>query len=1038
MFDLPRVERNLALLESLFFGHRVSAENLRSCDFMPDYDLPLDHPPALDEAQFRPFAPNEVWGGRYGSKVFRCEIVLAPDMVGKPISLIASTNLDARGGAWAGCNPQCLVWVDGALLAAMDANHMTLAVDACGKTTLDVTVWAVTGHPMAGHTGNATFALAAGARNESVVSLYYDIGVPAMVAKQLPANDTRRECILRLLCDALNLLDFRVPGDESFFASVETARAFMRDKFYGEFCGETLIAQNPTVHAVGHTHIDVAYRWTLDDARDKTLRSFTTQLRLMEQYPEFVFMSSQPKLYDWYRERAPENHKKIAQRVKQGRWEPEGAMWLEADCNVTSGESLVRQVLRGTRYFKDEFGVDCRVLWLPDVFGYNAALPGILAGFGIPYFMTTKISWNETNCMPHDTFMWRGVDGSEVLTHFITTQDHESGPRLNPHNTTYNGILVPGQVMTTWDRYQQKTLSSDVLMAFGHGDGGGGVMPEMLEVARRLEKGIPGCPKVKMTTSAAFFDKLAENAKGKNLPKWVGEMYLEFHRGTYTTNGYVKRMNRLCENHLFALEQLLALRMTMGAQYAYDQLDALWEKVLTRQFHDILPGSSVKEVYEECKRVYPEVLAEVDAMTTAALSSLAGRGDRLLIYNPAPFDRIAEASVPTASLAGCAWPFTAQADARADGHTLFGGIEMRAGEIKSFAPIKAVMPAHSKIRASLSKMENDFGVLTFGENMSIRYLDKATGRSVCGVNALKVFEDLPYRYDAWDINEFYTEKSWDVGDVISAEVVEDGPVRASVRVVRRFLSSTIAQDISLYADRPGVEFFTRVDWRETHLLLKAEFPVDVHHEKASYEIQFGVIERPTHRNTSWDAARFEVCAQRFMDVSEDGYGVALLNDSKYGHDALDGNMRITLIKSPNSPNIDSDREAHEFTYVLYPHVGSWREGGVAHAARALNMPVIALPGMGEITRHFVRVDGAESVFIEAVKAAEDRSGDVIVRLNEGFGRRAKARLSFDARFAHAELCDLGENPKSDLALSACAVEVEMKPFTIATVRLCVR
>ncbi len=1026
-FELERIGRILEEIEPFRYGAAAPAEGYLWAEWKPDQDTPLDEAPVPPEGLMQPFSPGQSYIGADIDRFFTCHVTLPAGCEGRRVALRARTGFDRP---WSACDTQVMVWCNGRLVQGMDQNHrdILLPVEGVPGSRVQLSVWAHIG-PCPG--GSATLQLQAAARNEAVWELYFDLLTPFEVARYLPENDLRRQQILEHLIEAVALLDLRATGDEAFYASVPACAAYMKDAFYGAFCGDTRIPGDPTVWAVGHTHIDCAWRWTFQHGRDKTARSFPTQMNLMDEYPDFIFMSSQPLLYEWLRERAPRQFERLAGHVRGGQWEPDGAMWVEADCNVPSGESLVRQVLRGTAYFEKEYAAACTSLWLPDVFGYSAQLPAILRGFGIEWFMTTKLSWNTRNCLPHDTFLWQGLDGSTVNTHFITTQSPTWRPI--PHVTTYNGVLEPAQVMATWDRYQDKGISSDVLTSFGHGDGGGGVMPEMIEMGRRMAQGIPGCPRVRFARSADFFRKLSGSLSGKDAPRWVGELYLEFHRGTYTSIALVKQGNRRCEQALYDLEWLSAQAAAMGAlPYPRALLEGLWEQVLTRQFHDVLPGSSIAEVYRECRAVYARVLSECGEAQAAALRALQGESAGVAATNTLSFPRTGAVSLPEALCRGMA---VSQSDALKAGHALVQLPQVPGGA--SVAVTGAQPRGALKHRLGGLVLENDFCVLQFDPaTMQIASLShKPTGRELTrqggALGRLRVWEDLPHRNDAWELVEYYRDKGFDLTDVAGWELVEQGPVRMTVRIQRRWMSSLIVQDVSLYADQPGVYFHTVIDWKERHQCLKAAFDVDIHAEKASYEVQFGVVERPTHANTSWDEARFEVCAQRFMDLSEHGFGAALLNDGKYGHDALEGGMALTLLKCATYPSEEADRERHEFTYAFLPHEGGWREGGVAQAARSLNAPFLC--GIGAVPRQLFQLHG-EGAFIEAVKLAED-GDDLIVRVSEGFGGRCRAMLLPPWSASEAYLCDLNERIKEEARIEEGAVAVPLRPYQIATVRL---
>lgn len=733
-------------------------------------------------------------------------------------------------------------------------------------------------------------------------------------------------------------------------------------------------------------------------------------------------------------------------------------MWVEADCNLSSGESLVRQFLYGKRFFREEFGVDSRILWLPDVFGYSAALPQICKKCGVDYFMTTKLSWNDTNKFPYDTFLWKGIDGTEILTHFAPTRDYVGHPTGDqPKNlrvTTYNGMLEPRQVMGGWERYQQKELNPYYLLSYGWGDGGGGTTPEMLENARRLKKSIPGCPQVRHTRSLDFFRQLEADVSGnRRLPRWFGELYLEFHRGTYTSMAKNKRNNRKAEFALEATETLLSMEAALSpetAQPSRETLDACWKKVLLNQLHDVLPGSSIRAVYEDTDEIYRQVFEELHRLSEAVSERMERRisrpGDSLLVRNLLGWQRDGYVQAE--------WPvgyddFHLESGGEIlpvqrtfDGKALFYAPEVPGMGYTALTirPGKAAAPP---LTADLSHVENDFFRIAFdpaGQIVSI--FDREAARELLPAgetaNRLETYEDRPHCYDAWEIEAYYKEKPWPVGAPESFWLLESDPHRAVYRSCYRYLDSTIQQDMIVYARSRRIDFVTTADWHQRHILLKAAFPTELLAANASFEIQFGAVERPTHFNTSWDAARFESCAQKWADLSENGYGAALLNDCKYGYDVHDGVLRLSLIRAGTFPNEEADQGTHVFTYSLMPHVGGWREAGVSRQAYDLNAPMEArfLAGAAEDLpgRWSAAQCDAPGVLSEVLKPAEDGDG-LVLRLFEALGGRTYCPIQFPADTAEAWECDLLEQPVSPLALTEGRIQLTFKPFEIKTIRL---
>jgi len=1021
------------------------------------------------------FGPEDRWGSRDQAYLFDVTVEIPKEYEGETVKFEVETG---REGQWDALNPQFMVFFNNKLLQGLDANHrgLILVEKAVAGEVYPLLLHAYSGM----NEGKFEFHAYISILEKETENLYYNLKVPYDVALMLNRDDKRRIDIIEYLNNAINMLDLRKPYSPEFYESVKEANNYLEREFYGKYCGHDEVVAS----CVGHTHIDVAWLWPLEQTREKAARSFSTMLALMERYPEYIFMSSQPQLYKFIKQNYPELYEKIRKKIKEGKWEPEGAMWLEADCNISSGESLVRQILFGTRFFREEFGIESKVLWLPDVFGYSAALPQIMKKSGIEFFMTTKISWNEYNKVPYDTFVWRGLDESEVLTHFITTSDRN--PKKGPHATTYNGILAPPHIIGAWERYQQKDLNNDVLVAFGYGDGGGGPTDEMLENARRMAKGIPGCPRVKMSKVLDYFKRLKEKCTEKGsresggkyiddrkLPRWVGELYLEYHRGTYTSIARNKKFNRKCE-FLYQDAEMLSVMGRYAAEgydYPQDKLNEGWELILLNQFHDILPGSSIKEVYEHSRQQYLKIHEEGQKIVNGAIKSITEKiklkEKSIIVLNQLGFERsdIVEIEIPEAWFGieieitdsqGKIFPVQ-----RKDGNSLlFFAEKVPPKGYKTFTVREksgGMLNGHdSAVNLSISNsssawyepepvyfLSNEFFDISFDENYNIKSIyDKKNCREVIRegerANVLLAFEDKPHNYDAWNINIYYREKMWEIKNVESAGLIERGPVRTGLKITRKFLDSIIEQIIYIYNHIPRIDFATRIDWKERQILLKAAFPVDVHSEKATFDIQYGNVERPTHWNTSWDYARFESVAHKWVDISEDGYGVSLLNDCKYGHDVKDGVIRITLLKSAVSPNTDADREVHEFTYSLYPHGGGWREGNTVQMAYALNCPMYSLigePHEGSLPPEFslLKTD-KDNVIPEVIKKAED-SDDIVIRVYECYNRRTNVSLTFFRDLTEVWECDLMENNIGKVDFAGNKFEFTIRPYEIKTFKI---
>ena len=718
---------------------------------------------------------------------------------------------------------------------------------------------------------------------------------------------------------------------------------------------------------------------------------------------------------------------------------------------------LVRQFVHGQRFFKEEFGVDNEILWLPDVFGYSAALPQILQKCGIPYFMTTKISWNEFNKMPYDTFEWEGIDGSRVLTHFVPTRDYNKaaveGGTETEHFTTYNGYINPSQMKGAWARYSQKYLNEEVLCSFGFGDGGGGPTKDMLENQRRLAKGLPGMPRTKMSTAKEFFHVLDKHVTDKKyLPTWVGELYLEYHRGTYTSMARNKKFNRKAE-FAYQNEEMYAMldAQTAGGAYPEKELHEGWEVILRNQFHDILPGSSIKEVYDDSKAEYEGIFAENKALTDATLTHIAAGvkapKHSLVVYNPnsaAAYDLVTF-TVPE----GIGEPAVYDGETKlavqktADGTYVFFAAGVPGKGYKTYIVKEEAADTTPSMEVSTEVMENEYFKVEYNEKGQFaKIYDKKADRDILkpgkAGNVIVSYEDRPHNYDAWDVNNYYTEKSWDIDQVSAMEVVENGPVRACVKVERKYLDSTITQFIYLYHDIPRIDIKNVIDWKEHQIFVKDYFPIDVHTNEATFDIQYGNVKRDTHDNTSWDFAKFEVCHHKWMDVSEDGYGVSMLNDCKYGVGVRNGVIGMSMLKSAIHPNPEADKELHEFTYSIYPHQGGWREAGTVKQAYQINNPLTYSwkeNEGGTLAPEYSLVSSdKDNAVIEVVKKAED-SDAVIVRLYECYNRRTPVTLIFGKELTSVVECNMMEEGADPVEFTGNQATFEMKPYEIKTLKV---
>ncbi|HEX5502841.1 MAG TPA: alpha-mannosidase [Thermomicrobiales bacterium] len=998
------------------------------------------------------------WGG-YGRTVWlRGDIEIPSSWAGATVVLLARLGdyFLLPGDILIG-GPEALLYLDGAPYAGIDRHHeaILLTPEARGGARHALAIEAYSGRAAGQHLLRQ-YELAT--RDAVADALAADLRA-AYEALALAAPGGLDAAILgRALDAALVRVDFGRPGSDAYYASLAAARDDFRAALAGYRHGERM-----RLVATGHAHIDVAWLWPLAQTRRKAARTFATALRLMEQYPEFHFTQSQPVLYQFVKEDEPALYAQIKRRVAEGRWEPTGAMWLEPDCNLPSGESLVRQFVHGLRFFATEFGARPTLAWLPDTFGYTAALPQIMRGAGIGHFMTSKLSWNQFDRFPYDTFRWRGLDGSEVLAHFITTPT--DGPIF-----TYNGRMSAYEVAGAARVYREKALNHDLLYLFGYGDGGGGPTREMLEAGRRLGD-LPGMPRLEQGPAEAAFDTIERQvfdpANTGRLPIWDGELYFEYHRGTYTSQGRTKYAHRRAEVLLHEAELWAATAHARAERLPGGALDDAWRLLLLQEFHDILPGSAIREVYEDAGRDLADVAARARAARDADLDRLVAAADRpgpaLVAFNGLPWPRrdplecALPADAPATFAAGDEALTVQELDAPggerralvappAAGVPPLGYDTWGAGGGRAPAPAAAggLAVSETVLENACYRIELDSAGLI--ASLRDKRVDGADGgREVIAPgergNRLIAFEDRPIDFDAWDIDIFYQEKPEPLDALESLRVIERGPLRAGVELVRRYRDSTVTQRLLLYRDVPRIDVATEIDWHENQVLLKVAFPVTVRARRATYEIQFGAIERPTHWNTSWDRARFEVWGHRWADLSEGDYGVALLNDGKYGHDIRGHVMRLTLLKSGIHPDPTADQGRHRFTYSLLPHPGDWRAGDVLAHAAALNVPLVArhAPAAGAGGRAAPRLSlvacDRPGLVVDTVKPADDGRG-VIVRLYEAYGTRGPATLRFAHPVAAAETCDLLETRLGDADLaSPREVRLAVRPHELTTLRV---
>jgi alpha-mannosidase len=985
------------------------------------------------------------WGKEW--KYFWFRTVYHAPLSGVPLFVSVTPNADS------------LAFIDGKPVGAFNRFHNKIRVDADGKEH-SLHIESYSGHfftgcgPFSGTsivntTGKVLLdfpnTFSGGnllERRRQVHSLFYDIRALYETAKIADSNSLRKAKILKELSDVLNGISLNADGEElEEQASVAAQRL------------ATLLAlknspTTPAVHLIGHAHIDHAWLWPIAETERKIARTFANMTRFAKEYPEFIFIQTQPCQLEIVKNEYPDILAVIKEACKNGNWEPNGGMWVEADCNIPSGESLVRQFLVGKKVNKELLGCEADTLWLPDVFGYTAALPQIMAGCRIKYFVTHKINWNDTTRFPYETFIWRGIDGTGIKTHFLSTIGSGSG---------YNGRVIPEELADIWNSVQHKEVQSACVKPIGEGDGGGGTFRADLEMARRLSD-LEGTPRAAWKTVSAA---LGEIFNGSDFPEWQGELYLELHRGTYTTQSRTKRNNRLLEFALRRTELFCSIAALEGkGEYPRETLLDCWKRTLTYQFHDIIPGSSIRRVYAEAEADSVKMLNTLAEIVESAKAGLAkgilkdvDTSDRgVLVFNDLSWERESAVTVSEnqagealQSAEGVVYPVQRYIDF--DGHeqAVFAPKMPSLGWVRLTA-IHGNNGGNSPFNWRNNTLDTPFYAIIFdtaGRITSLvdRRQDREMARGV--FNALITAEDVPVYWDAWDIDADWVKHIKQETRLISTEVAADGPVCFRLRRTYEIgLSSRLVQDMVCYAKNPRIDFETKVTWREKWRLLKVEFDTAIDTNQVRCDVQYGHIWRNTHRNLMQDRARFEICAHKWISLEEEGSGIALLNNCKYGYDVEGGRMRLSLLRSPIAPDPEADRGVHYFTYAILPFAGHFGDSGVIHSAYELNSPAETLfvsdAKITDSEQSFCTVDG-NHIIIESIKAPEDgTSNELILRLYECLGGKSRTKLRFRQELYAAVQTDmLEENPQA-IALQDRNIDLEFRPFEIKTIRVSFR
>jgi alpha-mannosidase len=944
-------------------------------------------------AEYAPVTVGKRWGPPWGTSWFRLSGTVPDAWAGRPVEAVLDLGF---GRTHPGFSAEGLVYrPDGTAVKGLNprSHWLRIADKAQGGEPVEFYVEAAANPVIAGPvtmlgdtataSGEPLYRLARldlAVYDEQVWELVQDLDVLGQLMHELPVETPRRWEILRAIERSLDTLDLDDVSGSARAARAELAAALASPAH----------ASAHRVSAVGHAHIDSAWLWPLRETVRKVARTASNVTDLMDDHPGFVFAMSQAQQLAWIKDHRPEVYARVKEKVATGQFVPVGGMWVESDTNMPGSEAMARQFVHGKRFYLEEFGIETEEVWLPDSFGYSAALPQLVKLSGSKWFLTQKISWSAVNKFPHHTFWWEGLDGTRVFTHF---------PPVDTYNSEFSGKEMAHLV----SNFQDKGAATRSLVPFGYGDGGGGPTREMLARAERL-RDLEGSARVEIEKPSAFFEKA--HADYPNAPVWVGELYLELHRGTYTSQARTKQGNRRGEHLLREAELWAATAAVREPSYAYpyEALDRLWKTVLLHQFHDILPGSSIAWVHREARATYAAVARELEAIIEAAQRALAGTGSAELVFNAAPHTRGGVAAGAAAASQRPEREVTVT-ERPEGGWVLDNGL------------LRVTVDGRGLV-ASVHDAVHDRESLAPGAY----------------ANLLQLHPDLPNHWDAWDVDGFYRNTRTDLVDADEVTLTAGGGDAATVRAVRSFGSSRVEQTVTLRAGAGTVDMETVVDWHEREKFLKAAFPLDVRAERSAAQVQFGHLYRATHTNTSWEAAKFEICAHRFLHVEEPGWGAALVNDSTYGHDVSravreDGGttttVRLSLLRAPRFPDPETDQGSHTFRYALVPGADI---GAAVREGYRVNLPERRVRGGGAV-EPLVSVDN-DAVVVEAVKLADDGSGDVVVRLYESRGGRARAHLTPGFEVASMSVTDLLERP-----LSPASQDLTLRPFEIQTLRL---
>ena len=963
------------------------------------WDAPGE-PVSFDQAMagdYRHFSVGDHWSRPWGTTWFRFSVDVPAALAGPQLEAVIDLGFHPDS---AGFQSEGLVWVDGQPVQGIHPRRTGLPLPSVGPGPFTFFVEAASNPAFPGYRPSTLGSLATagerplyrlrqaslGRRDDDVFHLLLDVDVLLGLATALPTDDAQRIRVMRQLEAAFNVLDLDHVG-----ATATAARRLLRPALdLGARAGAHHVL------AVGHAHIDSAWLWPIRETQRKCARTFASALRLMDDYPDYHFTCSQAAQYEWIEQQHPVLFQGIRDKIAGGQWHPVGGMWVEPDMNLPSGESIVRQLIFGQQYFESKFGMRSSVIWIPDVFGYPATLPQIFRQGGCTRFVTQKLSWNKQNVFPHSTFWWEGLDGSRVLTHF-------------PPVDTYNAEITAGEVRYAEGNFKEHGWSNWSLMPFGHGNGGGGPTREMMERARRMAD-LDGVSPITVGTPEQFFEHVeAEVAAGAPVPVWAGELYFEMHRGTLTSQSATKVGNRRCERLLREAELWWVAAGGAPAEVR-SEVERLWKDVLLQQFHDIIPGSSIAWVADDAEATHARVADRLESI-------------------------IADAFALVAPAAAC----VANAATHARREVIMVDGEPTMVEVSGSAVAALATSATNDHRVVMTEHSMNNGLISVSWNLDgeiISIIDVAHARQLLPAGeriTLELAPDHPVEYDAWDVESWTRSLGTAITSGPSIELTTKHPLLAELVVRREFGTSSLTQTYTMRAGSARLDIGFDIDWHEDEKLLSLMVPIDVRALEAACDIQFGHVKRPTHASSSWDAAKFEVCAHRFADFSEPSFGVAVLNDGRYGHGVQDGGVRVSLLRAAKYPDPDADHGRHAVTISVLPHGPGMHD--VLHEAEALNMPLRLVSGRATTTPEPVVTLDHRGVQISSVKHADDGSGHLIVRLHEACGDRTMVTVRTAQPIRGALRCNLLEEPTDGIECSDGIVSLTLHPFELATIRL---